>query len=86
MKVIYKYPLQIIGMQTITLPEDYGILTVGMQEGNLYLWAQGNPSTASVLVDFYIYGTGTYIHTPGNYVGTVFQGPLVWHIYYRDSQ
>lgn len=84
-KRIYKYPLILMGRQTIELPHGARVLHVGVQRGVLNLWVEID--TSAVHADkrtFYVYGTGHDIaHDVGLYIGTVLteDQQYVWHVF-----
>jgi hypothetical protein len=59
------------------------IRAVGMQDDAIHAWAEtpvdGDPFT--VTRTFRVIGTGWPVPDPGTYLGTVFDGPYVWHVY-----
>lgn len=71
---IYKYPLAITDTQTIDLPLESKILSVGYQGGDeLVLWALVYPGHRPFPKTFRIIGTGHPIRDPDSlrYIGTV---------------
>ena len=86
MKTIYKYPLEITDRQVIEIPAGSEILSAQMQRGQLCLWVLVHTYEAPRHRDVYIFGTGNPIPQGFDrgyclFVGTVQQGPLVWHIF-----
>lgn len=85
MRTIHKFPLAITDRQTIDLPGHAEILRVGVQGGAIYLWAV--VATNTMLVEsrtFDVVGTGNPVPgdaTEDNYLGTVEDGPFVWHVF-----
>ena len=80
MKTIYKYELPT--HQRIVLPENYVVLSVGMQRDTTYLWCLVDPASNKKEVQFSIYGTGWDMpNDPGKYIGTYFDGSFVWHVF-----
>ncbi len=78
---IFKYPL-VIGNQNISIPAVHKPLCIQMQNGMPCLWAEVDPSEAAVWKHVLIVGTGHPFHPEGfSYVGTVQDGPYVWHCY-----
>lgn len=81
MKVIYKYYLT----PTVLLPKDALILKAGMQDGGLYIWAIIDPNEKTHIErEFEIVGTGhqfDYKRLKYTFIDTIFDGPLVWHIF-----
>lgn len=45
------------------------------------LWAEGRAESPVTMRTFEVVPTGGDIPDPGSYVGTVFDGPFVWHVY-----
>ena len=68
----------------ITMPRAARPLSVGMQGQDLYVWALVDPEAPIAEHMFAVRGTGHPI-TPeveqGDFVGTVFDGPDVWHVF-----
>lgn len=87
MKRIFKYKLRVTDTQKISMPVGAEILTVGVQEDFICIWALVNDDHAIEERTFEIFGTGNPIHgdmgISRNYLGTVFMhdGKLVWHIF-----
>jgi hypothetical protein len=82
MKRIYKYPLEITGVQPVDMPAGAKLLSVANQNGTLCLWAMVDtdaPNDRRVIV---ICGTGHAMDDAGLiFIGTVLMGPLVWHVF-----
>ncbi len=81
---IFKYPIALEDEQLVKMPHNAKILSVQEQKGKICLWAMiagGLPSTCERKI--FIYGTGHEIKYPERkaYIGTVQQGPLVWHVF-----
>lgn len=81
---VWKFSLQrIIGPQKLEMPEAAAILHASMQNGTPCIWAIVNPNAPKVDRHFVVKGTGHSLEGVGygSYVGTVFDGPFVWHIF-----
>lgn len=84
MKVVYKYPLDPGETTTLTLPKWAKVVDVAMQGSSITLWVQhqqpfeGQPTETRV---FQVFGTGHQIPDFAGHVGTVHDGPFVWHVY-----
>ena len=80
---IWKYPLQITDYQTLRLPQDAQILSVQMQQGILCLWAKVNIDFPLENRHIAVVGTGNPIAfgIRARFIGTVQDGPLVWHVF-----
>ncbi len=89
MKKIFKYHIDYTS-ESMSLPVGAIILSVGMQKDKLMLWAiveydddkRKTVPTEERLIR--ILGTGQDL-TPemehGKFIGTVFNGPFVWHVF-----
>lgn len=85
---IYKYPLFVNESQVIKLQRRHRVLSVGLQDNQIYLWSAVETDDALVDLEVYIYGTGhTVTGSPTTkniqdlkFIGTVQQGPFVWHV------
>lgn len=84
MKTTYKYLVNRI----IRLPLGSKVLSVAYQGEDLYVWVlQDKIVESTIMIDynFYVIGTGWEISPEDRcdiFVGTVFQGPFVWHVFY----
>jgi hypothetical protein len=81
---IFKYELTAADKQTLTLPV-IKVLSVGFQPGKLCLWALVDPESVLKQVEVEIVGTG-HDKEPvegQEFLGTVFDHPFVWHVFYR---
>jgi len=92
MKVIWKYPLEIIDVQKVYMQEGSEILSVQAQHGKLCLWAICNshlPDGVARVIE--IIGTGNPVaendELTRTYIGTAQMsgGALVWHVFERTS-
>jgi hypothetical protein len=85
MRVIYKYPLDIVPVQHLTLPVGANILCVQEQYQKAWIWAIVDPEAVTTTRTVNIIGTGhaAYNIDGDNYVGTVqlAQQALIWHIF-----
>lgn len=85
-KTIWKYELDITGVQSIQMPKDAEILCVQAQNGKPCLWALVNPVAEKETIGLFTYGTGhivptePYVH---RYIGTyqLEDGALVFHVF-----
>lgn len=90
MRSIFKYPLRIIDKQIISLRGGHP-LSVGVQLGQLRLWAITDDDERVVPTDWLveILGTGHPFGTrdPATFVGTVLMenDALVWHVFARPA-
>lgn len=85
MKTIYKY--EAYGGARVDLPAGAQILTLGVQDGWVYVWALIDTEAPTRPVRFTRVGTGWEMHPdPGTYVGTYHEaGGLVWHVFMKET-
>lgn len=84
MKKIYKYELDIRGEQVVQMPHNPEILSVQMQGEVICVWALVNTTYNDTAYIFEIFGTGDTIDNfIREYVGTVQDRSMVWHVFYR---
>lgn len=86
MKRIYKYPFEILGKTTVSLPVGAKILTIQIDEkdNTPCIWALVDPTIEmKKKKTLYIYGTGHDIHLIEglNYLSTIQKNGFVWHIF-----
>ena len=87
MKIILKYELRLVDLQSVPIPCGAEVLHVGVQNGDIYVWCLCDPQQKNVPMKFFIYGTGHDIKEPDiKHVGTVFQRSFVWHIFMENKQ
>ena len=87
MKKIFKYNLEIQEEQTLFLPKNSIIISLGLQNGSARIWAMVEDTESELIPHvFYIFGTGHPI--PDNIIQCPFLGTLiddanglVWHVY-----
>jgi hypothetical protein len=79
-KTIYKYRLE-PGETVLTLRGQ--ILSTGVQGDDIMVWAVHDDSTLERHVRVSVMGTGhPFVNAPdSDFVGTVFLGPLVFHVF-----
>lgn len=84
--VIWKFDLERTLKQTIEMPKGAIILSVGMQNGEIKLWAACDPTEEDRQRTFYLCGTGqSTVDDPWvRFRGTVMDGDFVWHVFARD--
>lgn len=80
-----KYSISIVNQTTaLRLAVGTVVRAVGVQEpGNVVLWAEVPVGVHRPVETrtFTIIGTGHDVPETGTYIGTVFDGPFVWHVY-----
>ena len=79
---IFKYKLEMVTKQTISMPVDAVVLCAQMQCSELYIWAIVDENESCIDWEFLIFGTGDEFNFNNmRYIGTVQQGIYVWHIF-----
>lgn len=85
MKTIYKYPIEVTDIQKIKLPFDSLIISVLNQNGKLVIYALVDTEEKDTEErTIRIFGTGNPCDVEEfdyNFLGSVFMGDLVWHIF-----
>lgn len=83
MNVIFKYPLELTGLQQIEMPADARILHVGMQRDIPTLWALVEPNAQETTRGFHIVGTGHEASPSWTHLGTCLTSDhqFAWHIF-----
>ena len=81
-KTVYKYKLDSFDC-VLEVPKGLTPLRVDQQYGNIILWALVDPEAPLISRRFKVIGTGKPITITGHekFLGTVFQGHLVWHVF-----
>lgn len=83
MQTIWKFPLPVNDRVEVSMPRGARILHTAVQNGVVCVWAIVDPNNQREQRCFFIKGTGHSAHeleeTP--HVGTVFLGPLVFHVF-----
>ena len=81
MKSIYKYQLEPADETILTLRGD--VLSAGVQGGDIMVWAVHDDTALERKVRVNVMGTGhPFVDASESaFVGTVFLGPLVFHVF-----
>lgn len=81
-RVIYKYPLELQIRNEVMMPRLARPRCVQMQRGRICLWVECYPENELTVRTFHIIGTGNTIPPEAEeYIGTVQDGEVVWHVY-----
>lgn len=83
-RTIWKFPLRIADTQLVPIPSGARLLHVGIQGGQVCLWAEVSPDSPIIDWTVRIYGTGHPIEpNSGRHVGTFMLngGAIVFHAY-----
>lgn len=98
MQTIYKYPIEVTDIQFVSMPTQSKPIAVDTQGDQLCIWAAVDTEFTEAKREIRIVGTGNPINFPcfGRYdhvtyegeppfyfLGTVKQGPFVWHVFWR---
>ena len=82
-KTIYKFLIPIEDYTELSLPTGSIPRAVAALYDNIAVWVELDPTLPLIPYRFSVYGTGHRIHADNEtYVGTVFDGKYVWHVYY----
>lgn len=83
-RVMWKYPLTILGETTIKLHAEDHLQDVSMVNGEVVLYVEVDNSKttpATEEVKLIVIGTGHEVPENAEYFDTVVDGPLVWHVF-----
>jgi hypothetical protein len=84
-RVIYKYPLELQGLNIIEMPKGAEILSIQEQLATITIWAILNPDEETKEKRFFeIYGTGQPFPVNRNYnwlATCVMKTGFVWHVF-----
>lgn len=83
MKTIWKYTLDRVDLRWLEMPVGAKILHVAMQNGEVTIWAVVLPNAEREKRAFRVVGTGNPFPDADKWahIGTVFDGPFVWHVF-----
>lgn len=82
MKTVHKFPLTIGNISVLHMPAGATVLHVGLDPGNrICLWAFVDTDLVSETRIFTVVGTGHEVPDGLEYIGSVVQGPFVWHVF-----
>lgn len=83
MKKIYKYPVNIGEVTTLSLPTGSTVVHFAAQCDNLYVWILMNKIDViqKVNVEFYVAGTGWDVGDNFQHIKSCQQGSYVWHLF-----
>ena len=84
MRTIWKFALKTLDQQYIPMPVLSYPLSVQIQHGELVMWAVVEPDDIGAQMKVLIVGTGHPMPAgafASNYIGTVQDGGLVWHVF-----
>jgi len=83
MNKIYKYPIQIVEEQTLSVHADAEVFKVGLDPlGDPCIWAVVNPKATPTPFHVRILGTGSVVHDDEfMWIGSFVQGPFMWHVF-----
>ena len=80
-KQIYKFMVP-LGTYEFTIQKGAEIISAGVQNGTLVVWAIIDPTAPLVTRRTLVVGTGhPFYPEDGNFIGTVCMGNFVWHVF-----
>lgn len=82
MNTVWKYRLE-LDKNDLKLPKGSNLLTVMDQNGEICLWCRCDDHAELEVRRLIVSGTGQPAPAPetSRYVGSVCQGPFVWHVF-----
>jgi hypothetical protein len=81
MHTIWRFDVGLFGA-TVEIPAGATIVHVGIVREAIHIWARVNPEAATIERRFQVLPTGApFDPADGQYVGTVIDEPLVWHVF-----
>jgi hypothetical protein len=81
-ETVWKYPLSICDVQTISVPRGSEFLSIQNQNDALVMWRRVSPNAPLEDLMLEITGTGhPMVAAPRRYLATVQDGSLVWHVW-----
>jgi hypothetical protein len=89
---VFKYELDIFatGRCSINVPKDSKVLHFDFQNDKPHVWLEvitdGDHFYPTEDIFFSIVGTGFHVPDKHEHIGTVQQGPYVWHLYQEFKQ
>lgn len=79
---IWKYPIEIVDRQVLSLPSHAEILHVGLDPtGTPCIWCRVEPAARPVSTTILVRGTGHEISSVSKHIGSFVQGQFVWHVF-----
>lgn len=80
-KTIWKFGMPEPGKSLrVSIQSGADLLHLGMQGGTVFAWFMLVPTNEAVEREFYTTATGAHIDMKDKYIGTVQEGPYVWHV------
>ena len=80
--VIYKYKIQIIEYQCISMPRGAKIIHAGLDPvDEPCVWALIDPDQPAIERELFIIGTGQSGVKVDNHVGSFIMGRFMWHVF-----
>jgi len=84
-KTIWKFPLNVMPSQWITVPSDSKALSIDVQSGVPCLWMLLDPNAPTTARKIHCFGTGQDVDAAHDqFIGTVLVGPYVWHYFWGE--
>lgn len=83
-KVIWKFVVPLSYAEEIEVPNGAEIFHVGLQRGQICMWAKVDPDAEMVKREFMVEGTGQPANRrlhDATHLGTVYHDNFVWHVF-----
>ena len=84
MKTIHKFQIDVVGAQTVFMPDGAEILAVQVQRNRPCIWALVDPAAPIIEYTIFTHGTGhTVNENAGRYIGTyqLDGGAFIAHVF-----
>jgi hypothetical protein len=78
---VWKVPLEVTDVQTVSLPFDWTCLLVDGQRGQLTMWVKVSENTPHEDYLIAVTGTGHPVPPMAEHLGSCQVGTFVWHVW-----
>lgn len=86
MKTVFKYAIGLTDKATLDVPAGAEWIHVAWQNSRLCVWGIVESDNEKVSIDFFVVGTGHPMpERPVAHIGSVLDGPFVWHVFTRET-
>ena len=86
MRSVWKFNLEASHETTFEAPAPARVLSAGLDPaGRPSVWVEVDPDAEKIERTVFLYGTGHPIEAGGRFVGSIFDGSFVWHVYTEEA-
>lgn len=85
MRTIHKYPLAFDEDNSVVMPTGSRLVLFAIQNGIPHVWADVITGNQNEVRRLAIHGTGHPVGTLSRHIGSLQDGPFVWHLYDKDG-